>query len=275
MCIRDRYLAARKASGELTPKRDIVFAAWSGEELGLLGSSHYVQALAGEGKETETLPQYVSSYFNMDMIGRMREKVLMHGIGSSTAWPEEVERANAPLGLPVVLQNDPYIPSDSTSFYVRGVPFVSAVTGVHDDYHTPRDTADKIEAEGAARIAELMARLVESMAERDMTPDYQAMKEPEKLGDRGGLRAYLGTIPDYSQTDSPGVKLSGVASGGPAEQAGVRSGDSIVSLAGRKVENIYDYTYGIQALKIGEPVKIKVLRGSEELEFTITPASRE
>jgi S1-C subfamily serine protease len=89
------------------------------------------------------------------------------------------------------------------------------------------------------------------------------------------LRAYLGTIPDYAPGDVVGVKLVGVAKGGPAEQAGVRGGDVIVELAGKKVENIYDYTYAVDALQIGVPVSLVVLRGEQRLMLTVTPGSRE
>jgi Tol biopolymer transport system component len=266
------FLAAEKAAGRFDPVEDIVFGAWSGEELGLFGSSHFVRTATNDGQRK--LSETVSAFFNMDMIGRLQDRVLIHGVGSSPVWPAEVERANAPVGLPLMLQSDPYLPTDSTPFYTNGVPFVNAFTGVHDDYHRPSDTADKIDCVNAARIAELMARLVAASATTPGAPDYQAMAEPEKR-DGVTLRAYLGTVPDYSQTDSPGVKLAGVASGGPADRAGLRSGDSIVELAGKKIENIYDYTYAIQALKIGEPVEVVVLRGDERLTFTITPGSRE
>ncbi len=267
------HLKNERAAGRVELAHDVIFALWSGEELGLLGSSHYVRELTDDG--ARPLPESVVAYFNMDMIGRMQDSVLVHGVGSSSVWPFEIERANAPLGLPVQMQNDPYIPTDSTAFYVAGVPFVNAFTGVHSDYHSPRDTADKINYEDAARIARLMARLVTSRATQEAAPDYKPMEQPDAGENRAGLRVYLGSIPDYSQTDSPGVRLSGVANGGPAEAAGVRAGDSIVELAGQRIENIYDYTYAMQGLKVGEPVGIVVLRGDERLELTITPGSRE
>ena len=90
-----------------------------------------------------------------------------------------------------------------------------------------------------------------------------------------GLRAYLGTIPDYTQGNVTGVQLSGVAKRGPADLAGVQGGDIVVTLAGKTVENIYDYTYVVDSLKIGEPVAIAVLRNGQRVELTITPASRE
>ena len=87
--------------------------------------------------------------------------------------------------------------------------------------------------------------------------------------------AYLGTVPDYAQSDIKGVMLSGVAKGGPAEIAGVKGGDVIVKLAGRTIENIYDYTYAIEALKSGQETDLTVLRDGKEIAMKVTPGSRD
>jgi S1-C subfamily serine protease len=102
-----------------------------------------------------------------------------------------------------------------------------------------------------------------------------AQAPPKKGASRGQLRAYLGTIPDYAGSGKKGVALSGVARNGPADKAGLKGGDVIVQLAGRKIDNIYDYTYAIEALKIGQTVKVVVQRGERRIELDITPASRD
>ena len=89
------------------------------------------------------------------------------------------------------------------------------------------------------------------------------------------MRAYLGTVPDYSQTGVVGVRLSGVAPEGPAARVDIKGGDIVVELAGRRIENIYDYTYAIDALKIGQQARIVVLRNGQRLERQIVPESRE
>jgi S1-C subfamily serine protease len=122
-----------------------------------------------------------------------------------------------------------------------------------------------------ARFVGLVAR---SLALRDEAPDYVAQAAPKQGQRRAHLRAYLGTIPDYSE-ETQGVKLSGVAADGPAAKAGVQAGDVIVELAGKKIENIYDYTYAIEALKIGEQVQVTVLRKDERVTLDIVPGSRE
>jgi S1-C subfamily serine protease len=90
---------------------------------------------------------------------------------------------------------------------------------------------------------------------------------------RGGVRIFTGTIPDYS-SDAKGLLLSGVVGGGPAEAAGLQKGDVIVEIAGQTIANIYDYTYALDVLKIGQPAKVIYLRGGERKETTLTPAAR-
>ena len=109
-----------------------------------------------------------------------------------------------------------------------------------------------------------------------MAPEFKLEEgEAQKDAPRARLTAYLGTIPDYVAGDVKGLKLSGVAADGPAAKAGVRGGDIIVQLAGRKIEDIYDYTYAIEALKIGEEVQIVVQRGAKTVTMKVTPASRD
>lgn len=256
------------------PNHSILFAAWSGEELGLLGSAHFTRELS-EQLHADKLSPAISAYVNMDMIGRLRDNVVIGGIGSSSIWNDEIEKAKQGLALAISTQDDSYLPTDATSFFVKGVPFINAFTGAHEDYHTPRDTGEKVNCEGAALIAQFMANVTLSLANRDAAPDYIGQAKPQGSGTDTGLRAYLGTIPDYGQTGVTGLPLAGVAEGGPASKAGLKSGDVIVELGGMKVENIYDYTYAIEALKIGEEVGIVVNRNGERIEMKITPAPRE
>ncbi|MBL8818531.1 MAG: M28 family peptidase [Planctomyces sp.] len=292
-----------KAADKLEGQRDVVFAAWSGEELGLLGSSHYVKSLetlfsqhaasaGGEAAENESAEEekkpndesgpntgglnlYIAACLNMDMVGRMQEKLVLQGTGSSAAWQSLVERANVPLGLQVSLQEDSYIPTDASVFFIHGVPILSAFTGTHGEYHTPRDTPEKLNYEGISRVAELMSLVCRSLIQAERPPQYVSQERPKDGQRRAALRAYLGSVPDYAQTDVKGVLLSGVAKGGPADKAGVRGGDTIVKLAGKSIENIYDYTYAIEALKAGQEVEIAVMRDGKEISMKVTPGSRD
>ena len=138
----------------------------------------------------------------------------------------------------------------------------------------PSDTAEKIDYPNAAKITKLMGLIARGIATADVAPDYIAMEAPKNSGVRTGLRAYLGTIPDYAQGDTKGVKLSGVRAGSPAEKGGLKSGDVIVEFGSQKIANIYDYTYALDAVKIGTPVKVTVLRDGQRVEVTVTPEAR-
>jgi Tol biopolymer transport system component len=261
------YFADQARSGQAL-KQDLLFALWSGEELGLLGSNHYVEALS------KAQMAHFSAYLNMDMVGRLDKALVIQGTGSSSLWPELLERNNLSLGLPIVTQQTSYLPTDATSFYLKGIPVLSAFTGAHGDYHTPRDTAEKINYAGTEKIISLLARISADIAKKDLKPDYISMKKPENQESRGGLRVYLGSIPDYASGDVKGLKLAGVSAGGPAEKAGLMAGDIIVSLGGRKIENIYDYTYAIDTLKVGQETEVVLLRKGETLKLKLIPGSR-
>ncbi len=272
-----QWLAAQKREGKVKLARDVIFAAWSGEELGLLGSNHFVSSLAKmiKGDPSAKLEGMMAACLNMDMIGRFSKTLVLQGVGSSPFWPGEIEKRNVPIGLPLTLQKDAHLPTDSTTFYLRGIPTLNAFTGAHEDYHLPSDTADKLDYAKAADIAKLMGLIARSVATNHELPPYEAMEAPRNEGSRGGLRAYLGTIPDYAQGDIVGVKLSGVSPVGPAAKAGVKGGDIIIKLAGQEVKNIYDYTYLMGDLKIGEETEIIVQREGKEVPMKITPQSRD
>ena len=272
-----QWLADQKKHGKIRLTRDVIFAAWSGEELGLLGSNHYVESLAKmfRGDPNGKLTGMFAACLNMDMIGRFQKTLVLQGVGSSTWWPKEIEKRNAPIGLPITTQNDAHLPTDSTTFYLRGIPTLNAFTGSHADYHMPSDTADKIDYDNATKIAKLMSLLARGIATADTNPEYVAMEAPKNQNTRGGMRAYLGTIPDYSQGDIKGVKLSGVSPIGPAGKAGVKGGDIIIKLGSKEVLNIYDYTSLMGELKIGKETTITVLRESKPVELKIIPGSRE
>ena len=179
------------------------------------------------------------------------------------------------LALPVATQDEAYLPTDATSFYLRGLPVLSAFTGAHPEYHTPRDTPDTLDYEGLDRVASFMTAVSDRLARDESPPAFTPPKKPQPGTPRAGLRAYLGTIPAYGAEEGRGVLLSGVAQGGPADEAGIRGGDRIVALAGRTIENLYDYTFALEAVRIGVTIQIGVLRDGESLTLDITPGSRD
>ena len=249
-------------------RRGIIFACWSGEEIGLIGSAAFC--------EHPPVPLgKVVAYVNADMVGRMRDnKLTVQGAGSSHAWRRLIEKRNVAAGFNLTLQDDPYLPTDVTSFYTKNVPVLNFFTGGHEDYHRPTDTADKLNYKDLARVTKFTRDVVLDLAQSAERPDLAKVERSASgSGGRETLRTYLGTIPDYT-TEVKGVKLSGVRGGSPAEKAGLRGGDVIVEFAAQKIANIYDYTYALDAAKIGKPVRMVVERDGKRVPITVTPEAR-
>jgi Tol biopolymer transport system component len=263
-----RAFAADRAKNPENFHRGLLLAFWSGEEIGTIGSSHFAD-------QPPVALSNIVAYVNFDMVGRLNENKLdLQGVGSSSVWRKLIEKRNLAAGFNVVLQDDPYLPTDVTSFYPKGVPVIHFFTGSHEDYHRPTDTADKINYEGMERIGRFAYSLIADLLSSPERPDYLKVTHSDAGGGgREQLRAYLGTIPDYT-TEVEGVKLSGVRSGGPAEKAGLKGGDIIVEFGSQQIKNIYDYTYAMDAVRIGKPVDVVVKRDGQKVKLTVTPEAR-
>jgi hypothetical protein len=249
-------------------RRHVVLAFWSGEELGLIGSSAFAAK--------PPLPlDALAAYLNFDMVGRMQNnKLTVQATGTSPAWARIIEQANVAAGFDLAVQEDPYQPTDVATFNLASVPCLSFFTGTHADYHKPSDTADKIVFEDLDRVVDFAAAIVRRIEETPEAPTFT--KVDQKLqtgGGRAGVRVYTGTIPDYA-TEVKGLLLGGVVGGGPAEQAGLQKGDVIIEIAEQTIANIYDYTYALDVLKIGQPAKVVYLRDGKRRETTLTPSAR-
>ena len=284
------------------PRRTILFIAFSGEEEGLLGSNYYVNHPIIPLDRTVAM-------INMDMIGRMKNnKLIVGGVGTAQEWRNMIASENlndqsisvAELANPsrtpgkvtavigtsgqmssaivhaqrfdLSLNEDGYGPSDHSSFYAKKVPVLFLWTGTHEDYHKPSDTADKINYEGEAQTVSFLASLIRDIDKSDKRPTYTVAKS-ESTGRSAGFRVYLGTIPNYADSND-GLLLDGVRDDSPASRAGLKAGDRIVKIAGREVHNVYDYTYALGEMKAGQEYEVELLRGSERLKLKITPAAR-
>lgn len=261
-------------------KRSVMFIAFSGEELGLLGSGAYTK--------TPLVPLASTvAMLNMDMVGRLRNgSLFVGGVGTSPAWKELLEKLNGTaeahasgLGngsgsrFQLSFGQDGFGPSDHQSFYVRDVPVLFFFTGTHDDYHKPSDTADKINSEGVSQVAEFVREVAVSVANEPHRIAFNRVKVESKPTS-GGFRVYLGTVPNYSD-QSDGMKLDGVRAGSPAERAGLRAGDMVVKLGKTAIKNVYDYTYALGELRAGEEVEITIRREGREMALKITPDKRQ
>jgi hypothetical protein len=258
---------ARAVAARAERKRHLLVALWSAEEIGLVGSNAFVN--------TPPVPlDRLAAYINFDMVGRMRDnKLAVQATGSSPQWAALLERVNVAGGFDLAVQPDPFQPTDVATFNQAGVPSLNFTTGAHADYHKPTDTADKINYEDLDRIVDMAAAIVGRVMDTPEAPTYAKVEQSSSTPSRTGLRVFTGTVPDYA-SNAKGLLLSGVVGGGPAEQAGLQKGDVIVEIAGQSIANIYDYTYALELLKIGQPARVVYVRGNERRETTLTPSAR-
>lgn len=252
-------------------RRTVLVAFFAAEEVGLGGSAYFVA--------NSPLPvDRMTAMINLDMVGAMKDdKVVALGSESAPEWKGLLDTVAASTKLTINSSGDGYGPSDQTSFYARQIPVLHFFTGTHDRYHTPEDDADAINFAGVAKISELTSQVVASLARGSVTPKYARVSAaPAMEGDSRGYGAYLGTIPDYGamEATSGGVKLADVRAGGPADKAGIKGGDTLVEMAGTRIENLYDMTYALQDHKPGETIDVVVLRSGQRVTLRATLGSR-
>lgn len=261
-------LSAAVDLAQMNRQRGIILGFWSGEELGLLGSADFVKA-------APVPMEQVAAYLNFDMVGRLRDNRLsVQAVGTSSIWTEMIETLNDTFKFDIQFVADPYLPTDVISFNQVEVPSVAFFTGSHEDYHRPTDDADGVNYAGLDRISALGTAVAQQLVSRIEPPDFIKAEPAVQTSGRGPIRIFTGTIPDYSD-EAEGLLLSGVVGGGPAQAAGLDGGDVIVELAGRTIANIYDYTYALDLLKVGEPATVVFIRDGQRQETTLTPEARE
>jgi Tol biopolymer transport system component len=251
------------------PPVTLAFGVWSAEEVGVIGSSKFLKTIPTEK---------IKAYINMDMIGRLRDSLQIQGVGSSLQWKPLIEQALVDNDLSVKLTEDPYLPTDSMSFYLAKIPAISFFTGAHEDYHSPRDVASKINVEGLVKTLEVVKVITEKAMLNPIK--YEAVASQKGALEGRRFRIFLGTIPDYSQEGVQGVRISGASKDSPAAVAGLQANDIIVELNQQKIENLYDYVYALQLLKAGKEAVMKIKRPQatgvfQELDLKIVPALKE
>jgi Tol biopolymer transport system component len=265
-----KLLAAERA----TLRRDIVLVAFSGEESGLLGSSHFVRS-SDAGKNSALPKKAGFAMLNLDMVGRLREnRVTVLGAETAAEWAELVPKACTGARIECALSPDGgYGPSDQMSFFVAGMPVLHFFTGAHADYHKPTDTPDKINAAGLGQIAFAVAEVAKSVTSVDKPLRFnRGAKAPAPHGDLRNFNASLGTIPDYAGPGpgKSGVLLSGVRPGGGAEKGGMRRGDLMIRIGTHDINSIEDFMYVLNASKPGETTKVTVIREGKRIELEVT-----
>lgn len=245
-------------------KRTLVFAAFSAEELGIVGSSYYAKAPPIPLQETMAM-------VNLDMIGRLTHRTLyVFGVKTGQEFAALIDEVNRDHGLTLKLGAGGYGPSDHTSFYARKVPVIFFFTGPHADYHRPSDTVDKINGDGLADVTRLVYQITDRLANRPELVTYVEVKEPPPTGGGRGYGAYFGSIPDFGSQEETGVRLSGVRPGSPAEKAGLQGGDVLVQMAGVRVKNLHDLVFVLRSKRAGDTVEVVFVRNGQEIRRTTT-----
>lgn len=255
------------------PRRSIVFMAFTAEEAGLGGSSWFVNHPTWPLEKIDTM-------LNMDMVGRMlASKLVVFGADTATEFGKILEDSNVDK-LVLTAKGDGYGPSDQTAFYSKNIPVLHFFTGAHADYHRTTDDSDKINAEGLAAVARLVARVAGAIADRDNRVTFVESRNiahaQGSVGSAGGgYGAYFGSIPDFTESEAAGVAITGVRAESPADKAGLTGGDRIVKFGEVTINNLYDLSFALKKYKPGDEVEVAFVRGSETRTVKATLAKHE
>jgi len=251
-------------------KRGILFLTFAGEELGLLGSSYYVNHPLMPTANAVAM-------INMDMIGRIRDnKVYVGGVGTGTTFAPLLKEAAHRHDFDAdVTERGGYGSSDHTSFTTKQIPVLFFFSGLHADYHKPSDTWDKIDAPDAVRLLDMIADVMDHLTDGSPRPQFvrvaETQPEPEVASQShsgtstsSGYGPDFGSIPDFTEIPN-GVRFADIRPGSPAAKAGLKAGDVLTEFDGKPIQNLYDFTYALRAKKPGQEVLVKVLRGDQTI----------
>lgn len=238
-------------------RRSIIFIAFSGEEIGLLGSKFFVNHPAVPLSK-------IKGMFNFDMVGRFdpeKNSISVSGTGTSVEADTILRIYESSLPFKVIHAPDGYGPSDHAAFYAAGIPVFYFNTGVHIDYHTPFDDTEKLDFKTEAEIGDFAASVIREVDGMNQSLAFRESGKRDGTG-RGGrrLKVTLGIMPDFAGTEKKGLRVDGVTKEGPADKGGMRKGDIIISVNGMKVENIYEYMSRLQKLRQGQTISVEVIR---------------
>jgi hypothetical protein len=254
-------------------KRSIIFMTFAGEELGLLGSSYYV--------EHPLVPlENTIAMINLDMVGRAGGRILVDGMANAPSIDDDLKVAQKSSGISLTaLKGSPGAgASDDASFALRKIPAINFFSGFHADYHRPSDTWEKIDAAGGAAVADLALALTRQLANRLTRPEFiETVQEPHggsgSAGAVSGYGPYFGSVPDFAD-EGQGVKFADVRPGSPAAKVGFRKGDVLTSFGGAPIKSLYDFTFALREKKPGDRVEVTVMRDGKPITATVELTNR-
>lgn len=231
-------------------KFNYLFIAFSGEEMGLLGSKYFVENPTIDLKKTTFM-------INMDMVGRLKETLMIYGTGTSPSWKDIISTISQDSSAvhKIKTSESGIGSSDHTSFYLDSIPSLHFFTGQHDEYHKPSDDIALLNLNGEVKVIGKIMQLIA------ITPSTEKLvyTKTKDEDSRRSFKVTLGIMPDYVY-DSEGVKIDGVKDGKPAAMAGLKKGDIIISLAGEKLPNIEAYMKILGKLDKGQKVEVIYMR---------------
>lgn len=253
-------LAEKLAANPESHRRTVVVAAFSGEEMGLLGSKWLVE-------NSEIDLSKVNAMVNMDMVGRLNENSLLQigGVGTAEPFKQMIAAKNDTAVLKLSLSEEGYGPSDHAAFYGKNIPVLFVSTGAHLDYHTPADSPGKINYDGMLKLADLTYPLISELANMNTKLVFREAG-PKEVAGRGTRRkgVTLGIMPDFAGNVKNGLRADLITPGRPAAIGGMKKGDIITSINGKPVNNIQDYMFRMGQLKHGETINVEVLRDGKK-----------
>ncbi len=253
---------------ERPARRPIAVVLFSAEELGLLGAEHFVANAPFDVTRAQAM-------LNFDMVGRLRnDRLIVYGTGTAAEMPAIVEAANAAPRLDVSPVPDGFGPSDHSAFHGRGLPVLHFFTDLHDDYHRATDDADLVNYDGMVRVVDYAERVARRIADGPRLTPVRTEPRRTTATASAGEAAYFGSVPDMGAAAVPGLRLTGVTPGSPADLAGAKAGDVVVEFGGVAVTDLYTYTDALRSRKPGDAVTFVVLRGTERLTLTATLGRR-
>jgi aminopeptidase YwaD len=248
-------LAQKMSANRSKLKRSVVFVAFTGEEMGLLGSKEFVSKPPVDLKK-------VNAMINLDMVGRLNTEtntIVIGGTGTSAESDSILKTLEVGRSFKATHSPDGYGSSDHSSFYSENIPVFFFFTGVHDDYHTPADDADKINYTGEVAVLNMAYDLADVLvAGKRLSFRESGAKQAPRYG--RNMKVTLGIVPDMVSNDNNGLRVDGVRKGGPAERSGIIKGDRVISIEGQPVTNIYDYMARLGKLKPGQVASVEIIR---------------